>query len=882
MQLQIDTSNIIRQIASKLQLRPTYISNAISLMAEGGTVPFIARYRKEQTGAMTENELREIKDSYEDSYKREELRIQVLKSIHLQDKLTPELKQKILTAKTLTEIEDLYLPYKPKRKTLATKALEKGLGPLAEIIREERLDGDREEILNRFVNEKKGVKDTKEALKGAIDIIAEDIGNHADFRKYVREVCFERSTIISKVVKKYEHLLKEKQEKEEDADAAVLQEMIQKRDELERQGEKGEGEQTNSVQETASKTEEEVDLSSHDSIKALIRKQMEEQRKKEEERQKKLQEDLLRKQKKELKAAGLIDDIEGGTLGKKEADPLVFEMYFDFSQSSKEIPPHRILAMNRGEEEKVLTISLEHPDEELINYMLKETIKEDISLFKEEYVKAVDYGFKRYIIRAIDREIRSDLTQKAEVHAISVFAKNLESLLMQPPIKGKKIIGIDPGYRTGCKVAIINEFGNFLEDTVIYPTPPKSAIAQSKQIIAELVNKHKAYTIAIGNGTASRETEDFIAALVNIEKRLEYAIVSEAGASVYSASELAYEEFPKLDATVRGAISIARRLQDPLSELIKIDPKSIGVGLYQHDVNQATLKKQLDAVIEDCVNKVGVLVNNASYKLLEYVSGLGTRLARQIFEHRNDKGPFRNREELKKVTGLGDKAFEQCAGFLKVLDGTNPLDGTNIHPESYWVVEKILEFIGEDFKILNDPSRKKELAEKIKQLRPKELMQYLRQDIGLPTLKDIVMGLIRPDRDPRDDLPQPILRKDIKKLEDLKEGEILKGTVRNVVDFGAFIDIGVKYDGLVHISQMTHKDGDSRYISNPLEVLNVGDIIDVKVIKINLKTNRIQLSMKLDDTLEGRSVKSKTFAQDQLRGEAAFGGVVVRKSKQKK
>ncbi len=872
--LHIDISGIVRQIASKLQLRPTYITNALNLMKEGGTVPFIARYRKEATGAMSENELREIKDIYENSYKTEERRIQVLKSIQLQDKLTPELKQKIVAAKSLTEIEDLYLPYKPKRKTLATKALEKGLGPLAEIIREERLEGDRDKIINQFIDEKKGVNDAKEALKGAIDIIAEDIGNQADLRKYVRETCYDKSIMVSKVVKKYEHLLKEKQDKEEDADDAKLQEIIQQQKEQEKK------DIEDTVEEDVNEPKKsEIDLSSHTNIKALIRKQMEDQKKKEVERKKKLEEDLLRKQKKELQAAGLIEDAEGGTLGKKEVDPLVFEMYFDFEQASKEIPPHRILAMNRGESEKVLNISLTHPDDELMEYIRKQILTEENSLFYEEYAKAVEYGFKRYIIRAIEREIRSDLTQKAELHAISVFAKNLESLLMQPPIKGKRIIGIDPGYRTGCKVAVVNEFGNFLEDSVIYPTPPKNAISQATQIIANLVQKHKAYTIAIGNGTASRETELFIGGLAKIVNKLEYAIVSEAGASVYSASKLANEEFPKLDATVRGAISIARRLQDPLSELIKIDPKSIGVGLYQHDVNQMTLKKQLDAVIEDCVNKVGVLVNNASYKLLEYVSGLNKRLAKAIFDHRDLKGPFKNREELKKVTGLGDKVFEQCAGFLKVLDGTNPIDGTNIHPESYWVVEKILEFIGEDFSILNDPSRKKELTEKIKKMRPKELMQFLKRDIGLPTLKDIVMGLIRPDRDPRDDLPAPILRKDILKLEDLEEGQILKGTVRNVVDFGAFVDIGVKYDGLVHISQMTQIDGDSRYISNPLEVLNVGDIIDVRIININLKTHRIQLSMKLEEDIEGKSVKTKTFAQEQVKGTPSFGGITIRKKK---
>ncbi len=533
------------------------------------------------------------------------------------------------------------------------KSLEKGLGPLAEIIREERIEGDREEILQQFVDEKKGVNDTKEALKGAIDIIAEDIGNHADFRKYTREVCSERSMMVSKVVKKYEHLLKEKQAKEEDADDAVLQDMIQKQQEEEKQ-EKEEAAEKEVEEEKKSKKEE-VDLASMStsSIKALIRKQMEDQKKVAEERKKKLEEDMLRKQKKELQGAGLLDEGEGGELGKKAADPMVFEMYFDFEQSSKEIPPHRILAMNRGEDEKVLTISLEHPDEELITYMTNQTVTKENSLFHEEYVKAVEYGYKRYIIRAIEREIRSNLTQKAESHAISVFARNLESLLMQPPIKGKRIIGIDPGYRTGCKVAVVNEFGNFLEDTVIYPTPPKSAIAQSKQIISDLSKKYKAYTIAIGNGTASRETELFIGGLAKIETRLEYAIVSEAGASVYSASKLANEEFPKLDATVRGAISIARRLQDPLSELIKIDPKSIGVGLYQHDVNQATLKKQLDAVIEDCVNKVGVLVNNASYKLLEYVSGLSGRLAETNLRASHNKWTIQESRGIEKSNRIG-------------------------------------------------------------------------------------------------------------------------------------------------------------------------------------------------------------------------------------
>lgn len=863
--MQINEEAIITKIASKLQLRPSRIKSAINLMKDGGSVPFIARYRKEQTGSLDETDLRVIKDDFEAARKTEERRIIILQSIKSQDKLTPALERKILNAKTLTEMEDLYLPYKPKRKTLATKALEKGLGPLAEIIRQELEEGDRDEILSRFFISKDKSKEedssdldkkrekplkkaetdvtkpknAKEALSGAVDIIAEQISQQADYRKYIRGICSENTTISSHIAKKYAHLLKTDEQKEEEAK--------KKEEEAKKIEEAVKPKKTRKIKKNNLPPEKEssANARSHSRIKEIIKKQMAEEQKKKVERKKKLQQQLKDRQKREL--SGIEGLEKHGELGKKDVDPFTFEMYFEFSQEIKEIPPHRILAMNRGEKEKVLNINLISPDDELVNWLKTQVIKKPESIFLQEYAKSVESAFRRYIIRAIHRELRSEITKNAEQHAINIFAKNLGSLLMQPPIKGRPIIGIDPGYRSGCKVAVIDKNGKYLDNSVIYPTPPKNAFNQAKRIITEFIMKYGAYLIAIGNGTASRETEMFVASLSKIEPKVEYAIVSEAGASVYSASAVAKEEFPSLDLTVRGAISIARRLQDPLSELIKIDPKSVGVGLYQHDVNQISLKKELDAVIEDSVNKVGVLVNSASYKLLEYVSGLNKRLARVIYDYAQEK-PLKNREDLKKVSGLGEKAYEQCAGFLKILGGTNPLDGTNIHPESYWIVEKILQFIKEDLNILSDKKRKSELDTKLKAIRPKELIKFLGRDIGMPTLKDIVMGLLRPDRDPRDDLPAPILRKDIVKLEDLEQGMILKGTVRNVVDFGAFVDIGVKYDGLVHISEIKSKTGG--YISTPLDVLSVGDIIDVRIVEIKLKTHRIQLSMKLDDNPE--------------------------------
>ncbi|MHA1898102.1 MAG: Tex family protein [Promethearchaeota archaeon] len=890
----IDVKSIINNIASQLSARPSYVNNVLNLLKEGGTVPFIARYRKEMHGSMDETDIRFIKNTYERLMAIENRRITVLQSIQSQGKLTDALKRKILAAKTLNEIEDLYLPYKPKRKTLATKALEKGLGPLAEIIKQELTEGDRDEILKKFYEPEeekegqegkaegkgkekktakkkkstkgKGVdegitkpKSAKEALDGAMDIIAEEVGNTAEFRKYVREVCFERSLIVSKVTKKYAHLAEEEKKRQEElansqlesaagaADAENKKADKESKETDKTKGKEEEGKESGSSEKDI-KTAAKLDRTS---LKELIRKQMEEKKRKEEELKKKREEELLKRQKRELKGLNVKTLDEGEELGKKITDPLTYKMYFEFSEAVKTIPPHRILAINRGEKEKILRVSYEHPTDELMTWLKQQIIKKPDSLFLEEYSKAIEYGFRRYIIKAIEREIRSEITRKAEEHAISVFARNLKALLMQPPLKGRPIIGLDPGYRTGCKVAVIDANGKFLDHDVIYPVPPKLKLKEAERIIINLVNKYKARTIAIGNGTASRETEKFIAFLAQKYPHLgiEYAIVSEAGASVYSASEIAKEEFPDLDLTVRGAISIARRLQDPLSELIKIDPKSIGVGLYQHDVNQVALRKELDAVIEDCVNSVGVILNSASYKLLEYVSGLNKRMARRIYDMRLKK-PFKSREELKKVPGMGEKTYEQCVGFLKIIDGDNPLDATTIHPESYWIVEGILKYIGEDLNILRDKSRRKELEEKIKKIRPKELIKYLGKDIGMPTLKDIVLNLIRPGRDPRDDLPKPILKKDIMKIEDLKPGMVLKGTVRNVVDFGAFVDIGVKYDGLIHISEMVRNDGRG-YIADPLEVLNVGDIIDVRIVSIDLKEHRIQLSMRLDEKSSG-------------------------------
>ncbi|MBD3353575.1 MAG: S1 RNA-binding domain-containing protein, partial [Candidatus Lokiarchaeota archaeon] len=568
---------------------------------------------------------------------------------------------------------------------------------------------------------------------------------------------------------------------------------------------------------------------------------------------------------------------------------------------AKDMPPHRILAINRGEAEKVLDVNINVPDDELTEWLKAQLIHQPESLFLEEYAKAIKYGYRR-IIRSIERELRSDMKERAEKHAINIFAKNLESLLMQPPLKGRKILAIDPGYAHGCKIALIDEKGQYVDtekivkNNIIYPTPgPKRNPREAAKLVLKIIAQYKVYTIAIGNGTASRETEAFVSKLSKNVPQLEYAIVNEAGASVYSASEIAADEFPDLGVEARGAISIARRLQDPLSELIKIDPKHIGVGMYQHDVNQYELQRELDAVIEDCVNNVGVMVNSASYKLLEYVSGLSSTLAKRIYKYTKKK-PMLTRQDIKEISGIGAKTFEQCAGFLKILDGENPLDATTIHPESYWIVENILQFIGKDTGILSNRGRKEELVSELRGIRPKELMDFLKKDVGLPTLKDIVIALIRPGRDPRDDLPKPILKQNILHAEDLEIGDILKGTVRNVVDFGAFVDIGLHDDGLVHISEMKRPDGRGGYIKEPTEVLSVGDVIEVRVVNVDIRKIkkghkeeekvRIALSMYLDEDEKekemhgGRSStkkSSKTQTSNQYNKYGAITGGIVQR-----
>jgi len=979
--LEVNIENIINQISSKIQARPLYVRNVIELLKDGATVPFIARYRKEHTGAMNEEEIRIVKDEYDRLFELDQRKISVIKSIRTQEsflsldeKKREEYERKIWDAKNITEVEDLYRPYKPKKESKVAIALKKGLGELAKIIRAEPegTEEDRKKIILKFItpidpnfkssseydniikqikesiknekDEKKKeklkkaledaekdkknaiereslmVKDEKDALNGAIDIITEDISNDAELRKYIRQVVFEKGILVSKVDKKYEHLLKSKEEREKqkEIERQKQEEEKKKQEELEKARIKAEEEmkklkrmnaeqrkkyeeelRKKEIEEYERKKKEEEDILSKMSIKeriAYLKKKKEEE---ENERKKKMEQELLKKQKKEI---GDIVQSESAKSLEEEGpvDPLVYEMYFEYEEPAKTMPPHRILAINRGEREGVLNVSFKTPDDELLNWLKQQFIKKNTSLFLEEYTKSIRMAYKR-ILLSIERELRNEMTQRADEHAIKVFAKNLYNLLMQPPLKERPILAIDPGYAHGCKIALIDEKGQYIDtedivkDNIIFPTPgPNQNIQESMRALLRIIKKYNVYTIAIGNGTASRETEAFVAALAKQEPRIKYCIVNEAGASVYSASKIAAEEFPNLGVEARGAISIARRLQDPLSELIKIDPKSIGVGLYQHDVNQVALKKQLDAVIEDCVNKVGVNVNIASYKLLEYVSGLNKTLARRIYDY-TKKNPLKNREELKKIQGIGEKVYEQCAGFLKILDGDNPLDATSIHPESYWIVKGILDYCGFDINILKDPSRKNELSEKIKQIKPKELINYMGKEVGIPTLKDIVLALLRPGRDPRDDLPPPILKSDILHAEDLKVGDILKGTVRNVVDFGAFVDIGLHDDGLIHKSEMKYLNGSNKYVHDPTEVLNVGDIIDVRVIGIDIRTIKksgkeekkvkIALSMYLDENEKkaqqppSKKEDSVALTYSQLERQALESGFIIRQKK---
>lgn len=695
--------DITVRLSKELGLKPAHVKNVIDMLDEGNTIPFIARYRKEQTGEMTDVTLRELFTRLNYLRSLEARKEEVTRLIAEQDKLTDDLKAEIDVAETLQRLEDLYRPFRPKRRTRASMAKEKGLEPLAvELIRPGKSEPEFSSYIKSFVDPEKGVETVEDALQGAMDIIAEDIADDPDYRALVKNIYWKNAMLV-------------------------------------------------------------------------------------------------------------VDAVD------KEAKS-VYEMYYSYTEPVSKVPNHRVLAINRGEKEKLLKVSLTF-DETLATDKIKAKTAKGLT-FTAGYVEsAVDDGCKRLLFPSVEREIRNDLTDRAEEEAIKVFALNLEPLLMQPPIKGKVVLAIDPGFRTGCKVAVVDETGKLLDNTTVYPTEPQNKIDETKNILKKLIEKHNVGIISIGNGTASRETEAVVASLIpELDRRIPYAIVNEAGASVYSASEVGQKDFPNHDVTVRGAASIGRRLQDPLAELVKIDPKHIGVGQYQHDLNQTKLDEALTGVVEDSVNRVGVDLNTASPSLLRYVSGISTKVANGIVSHREEKGSFKSRRELLKVKGLGDKTFKQCAGFLRIPEGTDPLDNTGVHPESYEVARKLVKIGYKDREL---PKLAEELG------------------VGLPTLTDIVLELEKPGRDPRDEMPKPILREDILKLEDLSKDMVLNGTVRNVVDFGAFIDIGVKQDGLVHVSQLSN-----RFIKHPKEVVKVGDIVKVKILDVDKDKGRISLSMK--------------------------------------
>jgi uncharacterized protein len=726
--------NIPLVISKELNIGTQQVDAVIKLLKEDATIPFIARYRKEHTGGLDEDVLRQVEDRLGYLTLLEERKDTILKSIEEQGKLTPELEEKIKACDKLQELEDLYLPYKPKRKTRGTIAKAKGLEPLALFILDNPVfDGDFNAKVAEFINEELGVSSAIEALQGAKDIIAEMINEDAEVRKFVREYLLESSVV--------------KSEKTKD----------------------------------------------------------------------KPSDDISEKQKEK---------------DKKE----IYQVYYDFAVDITKIKPYQILALNRGEKEKALKINFGFEQPEVLNGIKNKFLKYKESVFMDIIDETNEDAFTRLTYPSIEREVRSYLTEIADLHAIEIFASNLRQLLLQPPLADKIVLGIDPGFYSGSKIAVIDLTGKYIEGATMYPHPPQNKTEEAKKILLALIYKHKVDVIAIGNGTASRETEQLIADLIKDNKlKCQYIIVNEAGASVYSASAVAKKEFPDLEASQRGNISIARRLLDPLAELVKIDPKSIGVGLYQHDVDQKMLAGKLDNVVESCVNYVGVDVNTASASLLTYVSGLNKRIAENIVKHREKNGRFNTREELKDVSGIGDKAFEQSAGFLKIPNGSHPLDNTFIHPESYEATEKLL-------KQFNMPLASiKDSGAVISLIVSKKGTKRLSEEIGIgePTLIDIIENIKKPGRDPREELPKPILRSDVLKMEDLQVGMKLKGTVRNVVDFGAFVDIGVKQDGLLHVSQIAN-----RFIKNPLDVLNVGDIINVTITGIEVERGRISLSMK--------------------------------------
>ncbi|EIF6296823.1 RNA-binding transcriptional accessory protein Tex [Clostridium perfringens] len=715
--------NINHILSKELGISLKQVTSVIEMLDEGNTVPFIARYRKERTGGLTDEVLRKFNERLTYLRNLESRKEDVLRIIEEQEKLTPELKLKIEKATTLTEVEDIYRPFKAKKRTRATMAIEKGLKPLAELILSGEFNGDIVEEANKYINEEKGVKNEEEALQGAMDIISEIISDNADYRKWIRN-------------------------------------FVQK-----------------------------------DGI---------------------------------IQVKGISE----------EQTP--YEMYYDYKEPVRTIPSHRILAINRGEKEKILSVKVTCNDDKIIDYLNKKVLKGNkiTDKYLEESIKD---SFKRLIYPSIEREIRSELTSKGEEGAIDIFKANLKALLMQAPIKGKVVMGFDPGFRTGCKVAILDETGKFVENTTVYPTAPQNRIDETISTLKKLIKKHGVQVISLGNGTASRESEEVIAKMLKEIKEetgeeLFYVIVSESGASVYSASELANKEYPDLDVTVRGAISIGRRLQDPLAELVKIDPKAIGVGQYQHDVTQKKLDESLAGIVEDCVNNVGVDLNIATPSLLSYISGINASIAKNIVDYREENGKFKSRKELLKVKRLGQKAYEQCAGFLRVMESKEALDNTSVHPESYKVAKELIKTLGYTEEDLKN-GKLVDIDERVKAKGISNLAKEL--EVGEPTLNDIIKEIKKPGRDPREELPKPIFKSGVIEMKDLKPGMILMGTVRNVSDFGAFVDIGVHQDGLVHKSQMA-----DRFVKHPLDIVKVGDVVEVRILDVDLKRKRISLSMK--------------------------------------
>ena len=718
--------NINKQIAEELNIKENQVEKTVALIDEGNTIPFIARYRKEVTGGLSDEILRDLGERLTYLRNLETRKQEVVNSIESQGKLTDEIVIALQIAKTLAEVEDIYRPYKQKKRTRATIAKEKGLEPLANIIYMQQEKTPIYDIAKEYLNEEKEVNSVEEAIAGALDIIAENISDNAEYRKQIKKLTYRDGIIETKATK--------------------------------------ENEKSN------------------------------------------------------------------------------YEMYYDFSEKVNRIPSHRILAINRGEKEEFLKVKITKPEEKILEIIEKDTIKGNTQ-FIEMLKNTILDSWKRLIEPSIEREIRSDLTEKAEEQAIKVFGQNAKQLLLGAPLLGLTVIGFDPAYRTGCKIAVIDETGKLLDTTTIYPTEPQNDVEGAKKVLINLIAKYNVDMFAIGNGTASRESELFVADVIKevkekYGKEVHYAIVSEAGASVYSASKLATEEYPDINVSLRGAISIARRLQDPLAELVKIEPKAIGVGQYQHDVDQKKLGESLTGVVEDAVNKVGVDVNTATPSLLSYVSGINKTIANNIVRYRDENGKLKERKELLKVPKLGKVAFEQCAGFIRVFNGKNPLEITSVHPESYEVAENLLKSIGYKKEDLLNKDSLKEIKEKLAKINVENTSKELQ--VGSMTLKDIIDELSKPGRDPREEMPKPVLRSDVLKFEDLREGQILTGTVRNVIDFGAFVDVGVKHDGLVHISEMSDK-----FVKNPSEIVSVGDVVKVKVIAIDMERQKVKLSMKI-------------------------------------